>query len=331
METSDSNPRASQASASPKEVQQLRDRIAELSGMIYQLGAHQAQVERPPTTNKHLNKPPEYDGKDKNFCTTFISHLNLYISANPNLFPGDRDKVTFAASYLRGQAFAWFEPHLLREDDPLLEDFSAFTEELTRNLGDPDRERTLTTRLQSLTQIGSTSAYSSAFFKLAAFLHWNDDALRAQFYTGLKPDVKDALALSNVDPISVQELSALAIRLDNRLHERRQESKTRSTNPRLLPHNASRNFSRPNNGANTSSGPRPMDIDATKTERFKPLTSDERQRRMKDNLCLYCGKAGHRVNACPEKPRKSSGRIQATLTPNSKIEFKEVKEPKDSA
>lgn len=331
MDTTGDNPQVPQASASPEEFQELRNRITELSGMIYQLGAHQAQTQRPPAANKHLNKPPEYDGKDKKFCSTFISHLNLYISANPNLFPSDSDKVTFAASYLRGQAFAWFGPHLLRQDDPLLNDYAAFTDELSRNLGDPDRERTMTTQLQSLTQVGSASSYSSTFFKLAAFLNWNDDALRAQLYTGLKPDVKDALALSNVDPATVQDLSALAIRLDNRLHERRQENKTRTPGFRSNQNNLSRNFSRPNTGSTTSSGPRPMDIDATKTERFKPLTNDERQRRMKNNLCFYCGKPGHRVDACPEKPRKSSGRIQATLTPTSKIEFKESEEPKDSA
>jgi hypothetical protein len=314
-----------------EELQELRNRVSELSNALYQLTLQRAQPSPASATNRHINKPPEYDGKDKQFCSTFISHLNLYISVNASLFPTDRDKVAFAASYLRGQAFSWFEPHLLRQDDPLLDDFQAFTEELIRNLGDPDRERSMTSRLQSLTQIGSASSYASNFFKLSAFLNWNDDALRAQFYSGLKSEVKDALALSNVDPTTVQELSALAIRLDNRLHERRQESKTRTFSSRPTPNGPQRNFSRPQTGSTASTGPRPMDLDATKTQRFKPLTNDERQRRMKENLCLYCGKSGHRVDACPEKPRKASNRIQATLTPTSRIEFKETADPKVSA
>ena len=151
MDTS-SDTATPRANISPEELQQLRDRITELSGAVYHL--HQARPAPAPAINKHLNKPPEYDGKDKQFCSTFISHLNLYIASNPSLFPTDRDKVAFAPSYLRGQAFAWFEPHLLRQDDPLLRNYTAFTEELVRNLGDPDRERSMTTRLQSLTQTG---------------------------------------------------------------------------------------------------------------------------------------------------------------------------------
>jgi hypothetical protein len=33
------------------------------------------------------------------------------------------------------------------------------------------------------------------------------------------------------------------------------------------------------------------------------LTKEERDRRLKENLCLYCGAAGHRVFACPKKSK----------------------------
>ena len=47
-----------------------------------------------------------------------------------------------------------------------------------------------------------------------------------------------------------------------------------------------------------------MEVDAVK---HHPLTNSERERRKKNNLCLYCGNAGHKVNDCPElakKPKK---------------------------
>ena len=65
-----------------------------------------------------------------------------------------------------------------------------------------------------------------------------------------------------------------------------------------------------------------MDLDATRSnKRFKPLTPEERKRRYDNNLCLYCGKAGHRAGDCPEKRKTggySKGRINATLVgPNN--------------
>lgn len=267
-----------------------------------------------PVKTPKLKTPPEYDGKNKSACSTFISHLNLYINACPTSFPSDNAKVLFAASYLRDRAFAWLEPHLLHPDTPMLHDFQLFTTELLRNLGDPDRERNTTRKLYALIQTASAAAYSAEFFQLAAFLNWNDDALRAQFYNGLKPEVKDALALANTDPEDVKTLSDLAIRLDNRIHERRMDQK-RSTRP------SHQNYSRisaPTQPAATSvlSRSTPMELDATKSKRFQPLTQEERNRRMENNLCLYCGNPGHRAGECPNKSKSQRpGAIRATLSP----------------
>jgi hypothetical protein len=43
--------------------------------------------------------------------------------------------------------------------------------------------------------------------------------------------------------------------------------------------------------ANSSTGPGPMDVDATTRRRH--LSPAERERRLQNNLCLYCGRAGH--------------------------------------
>lgn len=267
-----------------------------------------------------LKTPPEYDGNNKAACSTFISHLNLYINASPHSFPDDHAKVVFAASYLRGRAFAWLEPHLLRPDAPILHDYSLFVSELLRNMGDPDRERNTTRRLQALTQTSSAAAYSAEFFQLSAFLNWNDDALRAQFYTGLKSEVKDALALSNSDPDSVKGLSDLAIRLDNRIHERRMDQR-RPSRPAAYQTSTKPPFTPRSVTANSPATSTPMEIDATKGKKFQPLTDEERKRRIDNNLCLYCGNPGHRAGQCPNKgkPRRT-GAIRATLSAPDSVE-----------
>jgi hypothetical protein len=54
----------------------------------------------------------------------------------------------------------------------------------------------------------------------------------------------------------------------------------------------------------SGSGITPMDIDSL-DNRSKPkkLTQEERARRIKENLCLYCGESGHRASGCPKKSK----------------------------
>jgi hypothetical protein len=45
-------------------------------------------------------------------------------------------------------------------------------------------------------------------------------------------------------------------------------------------------------------GPTPMVLDANRP-RFQSLSLDERQHRIRNGLCLYCGQKGHMAIACP--------------------------------
>ncbi|KAH9269614.1 hypothetical protein BASA83_008264 [Batrachochytrium salamandrivorans] len=59
---------------------------------------------------------------------------------------------------------------------------------------------------------------------LTADIDWNDAALRSQFYHGLSSEIKDALVHFD-NPSSVSAAMDMAIRIDNRLFERRQEQR----------------------------------------------------------------------------------------------------------
>lgn len=265
--------------------------------------------------SRYLNKPDEFDGKDRNACTTFLAQVRLYISGSPAQFPSEESKVLFTATYLRGRAFAWVEPKLAKED-PILHNFEVFCIEMLKNLGDPEREKTMSKKLRQLKQTASTAAYRTEFDNIAQYLEWDDAALKQYFYEGLKDSVKDSLALTTQDPADLKDFQDLCIKLDNRIFERKQESK--GHRPALpasskKPAHSGRNFGRPAAvQVNTYSGA-PMDLDASHSNRkFKPLTPQERQHRMTNNLCLYCGKPGHRAGDCPMK-KKPTGRVSATL------------------
>lgn len=292
-----------------------------------------------PRSGRHFMKPPEYDGKNRTYCSTFISHLNLYIKGNPAEFPDDTSKVTFAASYLRDAAFRWFEPHLLQEHSQLLYDYNLFLEELERNIGDPDKGRTIIRAIRSLSQTSSASAYTSEFTRLSAYLSdWGEQALMSQYYDGLKDDVKNAMAFADRDFESVAEMSNFAIRMDNRIYERRLDSRRSQTSNR-----PSQTHSKPSQTQHRQSQPPPrnpasgqyqarsnpvssssstdMDLDAARNKRFQPLTEVERQRRMQQRLCLYCAESGHILANCPHRKghKQNTRRLNGTFEDEENI------------
>ena len=89
------------------------------AALAAQAASATAVAHMPSGLGKALNKPSEYDGKDRNACTTFISQLKLYIHGNPLLFVNESAKVLFATTYLKHKAFAWMEPRIMKGTDPI--------------------------------------------------------------------------------------------------------------------------------------------------------------------------------------------------------------------
>lgn len=267
---------------------------------------------------KVLNKPQEYDGKDRNACATFLAQARLYIFGNATLFPNEQTKVLFVATYLRGKAFSWVEPKLLlgEEKVPMLRDFEMFCAEMVRALGDPDREKQMAKKLNALQQTGSCASYRTEFENISQYLQWDKPALKSRFYEGLKPDVKDTLSYVLEEPDDLAKFQDLCVKLDNRIYERKTDAKKENKNKTV----SSTKAINPSTTTQTTSTTRitqsndssAMDLDATRSKPFKPLTPAEKQRRRDNNLCLYCGEAGHRADGCPKKHK--SVKIHATLT-----------------
>uniref|UniRef100_A0A8P4GRA6 CCHC-type domain-containing protein n=1 Tax=Dicentrarchus labrax TaxID=13489 RepID=A0A8P4GRA6_DICLA len=120
--------------------------------------------------------------------------------------------------------------------------------------------------------------------------------------------MKDELAARD-SAASLDELISLAIRLDNRLRERRREKwghsqaspfhalprATISVDPQLAAP-----CKRPSSQVPPEPVEEPMQLGRTH------LTQAERQRRMRSGLCIYCGQHGHFLAACPQLPKKET-------------------------
>jgi len=151
------------------------------------------------------------------------SCAGVVTSANPSRFPDENSKILYASSLMRGPAFVWLQPFVEKSSVyPSLQDFEKFSDAILNQFGDKDAEADTERNIYLLKQKSSVSSYVADFKSLSARLKCNDAADRAQFYRGLKDNIKDELCKSD-RPSSLKSLIDLCIKLDNRLHERKLE------------------------------------------------------------------------------------------------------------
>lgn len=66
--------------------------------------------------------------------------------------------------------------------------------EICKTIGDPDEVASVERHLYLLRQRTSVSAYLADFTHLSVLLKWDSEAESAQFYPGLKDNIKEILA-----------------------------------------------------------------------------------------------------------------------------------------
>ncbi|KAI4880169.1 hypothetical protein NFI96_015536, partial [Prochilodus magdalenae] len=183
-------------------------------------------------------------------------------------------------------------PNLWESNNPACLSSVAFTTAMRRTFDGPVRRRVAATALLNIHQ-GSLSVadYTIDFRTLAAESGWNPEALGALYQQGLNEDLKDELATRDL-PNTLEDLYELAIKLDNRMRERRRASKRTSRGARST-------TSPPKYLVSAApEAPEPMQIGRAH------LTPQEVEQRRREGRCLYCGKKGHMVAQCPAKPGK---------------------------
>ncbi|KAF4776451.1 hypothetical protein HER10_EVM0006305 [Colletotrichum scovillei] len=260
-----------------------------------------------------LSAPITYDGTPGTL-KGFLIQVKNYQNFHHGDFTSETEKVVHAASFLRGRALKWFEPiqeeYLSKEtlDEcstevrDIYSNFNGF-EALRSLFQDPDEKRQAERDLAQLRQTKSAKEYSAEFRRLSAQLDLTDDTKMFMFYQGLKDEVKDELVKLD-RPEDFLQYGELAIRIDNRLYERKKERKERPNTGRKYQWQPQRSFQanqRPrnnwnNNRQSTAYGQHdgPMDLSVAKREDNRPR---------KDFKCYNCDKPGHMARDCRQPKR----------------------------
>ena len=266
-----------------------------------------------------VHLPDLFDGSRQQL-SSFFGQLALYFGFHTDQFPADQPekKILFATTLMRGSAYEWFEGYLddylespndetQREDETneIFQSYEVFKEKLTQTFGDLDKKRAAERKIMALRQMTSVGEYTAQFQKYASKTKWDEDALMAQYYRGLKDEVKDDYVRINPAPETLHEMIEAATKIDTRLYERKLERKG-NYQPRFGARTQSRTH-RPHYGL------QPMELDST--QRHKTLSKQEKERRYKDKLCLYCGKPGHFAKDCRSKRQANQAEAKPKATP----------------
>lgn len=261
------------------------------------------QVQLPPTREAFVPPPAPYSG-DLGSCKSFLTQCSLIFEQQPLTYSNDRAKICYLIGCLRGHALSWASA-VWEKQTRICSSYPEFTAEMKQIFDHPVSGKEATKRLLSLRQGNRSVAELAIEFRtLAAESGWNDEALQGAFLNALSDTMKDELA-SRDEPKKLSDLIDLAIRVDNRLRERRRERASKVlpsvktiTLPASLP---SATVSAPPTVAYQSvAEPEPMQLGRAH------LNPEERQRRINTRSCLYCGQFGHFLSSCPVRPVKDT-------------------------
>ncbi len=137
--------------------------------------------------------------------------------------------------------------------------------------------------------------FTLAFRTLAAQTGWPDDPLKLHFRRGLNPELQTELACRD-EGKTLDQLIDLSICIDNMIRSRRPSrgSTFRSLNPPVVPEQEAMQVGHAH------------------------ISPEDRDRRYRQNLCLYCGQAGHVKISCPTIPKQHASSVVSQSFNSSK-------------
>jgi Domain of unknown function (DUF4939) len=302
-----------------------------------------------------VKEPDTFDGSDPRKLNNFILLCNLYFRQNSAYSDDSAKVNFALSHLRGLALDLFEPTLLDSEDIPeWLEDWPTFLQSLRLYFGpiDPTGDAEDSIDNLKMRENQRIVKYDVEFNRLAIRTGWNNTVLRHRYYSGLAERIKDIMG-QQAKPTTLEDTKKLAHAIDARYWERLREkshsdkshskSDNRSDNKSdKKSNNNSQSSSSQNNSNNKSSSKSHShsnsnshshshnnksgkSSNSTSASSDKPaysdklkdgkLTSQERQRRLDNDLCLYCGETGHKADACTKKgssSTKAKGRAAKT-------------------
>ena len=144
---------------------------------------------------------PDLYYRERSKLNSQLLQLEFYFTlVNKNI--KDKEKVIFAAFYMRGRALNWISTDMTRyidNDDPdnnikeWIEDFGKFKKRIRMIFGPANKKALAESIIQTLRQTTLASDYNIIFRYYAAKTDWNNDIQISIYKRGLKDNIQDKL------------------------------------------------------------------------------------------------------------------------------------------
>jgi hypothetical protein len=260
-----------------------------------------------------LSKPIEFAGRRED-TAMFLAQCQMHFRSSPTHFPDVASKIFFVGSFLRGEAFAWFDAVYLGVASTTPPTLPASYEEFAlafRTTFGEDRQMRSDKVLQdlfALQQTSSVQAYSTRFIQLASRLSIDATTESALFRRGLKPDVQKFLLTMPERLNDLTFMVAEASRFDDAFFSISRSSYS----------GVASSFK-----SSSSSSPSAAPVAASSSTRGGVaqgrVTTSERARRVANNLCRYCGGVGcpgaSSTELCLVLSKRGAGKASADPSP----------------
>ncbi len=234
---------------------------------------------------------------DRRYLKGFLAKMNLIFMISPDRFQTDEAKVIYIISRLYGNAMNW-AASLIENQDPCLTNYDEFISKINSVYGSFDSTFVANQRLRTIRQrrIGDVRNYILEFNRYADESSWNEEAKMDAFLAGLNDQIASRILEMFPGPRSLSAMQTIAARIDSRIAANRNffNPQNRSNN---RPRNNNNKFNKKKwNSNKKSSNPKP----------HGPLSEEEKERRRRENLCLYCGSSQHSLDNCPLKNKNKN-------------------------
>lgn len=249
---------------------------------------------------ERVNMPEEYKG-DRKKTLHFLYQTSIVFEAQAEVYVDDASKIRFVCSYLKGSAGKWAETQNKKGNFKNIR-FDDFKKMLVEAFGEFDSHKENLDKIKTLKQTGACADYTMQFNIYASETNLDEISKLDYFKEGLKEKLLDLMVTID-EPDTVSEYQKIAIKFDNRIHDREvKRRKGNNPNPnRPHPPTEPKKIIKTIDNSTKVEGPAPMDLDSIQVMitnavqsavGYKPrssLTPDQREHRRVNKLCIYCG------------------------------------------
>ena len=245
-------------------------------------------------------KPSKYDGKGD--ATPFLVQLELFFMAQATRFVADEARIALFGSCIVGDALTWFTQLVKANGMNFPVYWLKLRQDFQERFATTADRPTAVNQLINIRQLPRerVMAYANRLHYLANIAEYPDPVLQDFFLRGLRTELQTGM-------ITVPRGNNLADSIKSAIALEVQQEEMKLVIQRSVNTN--------NHRTDYRSVDR-MQVDVVK---FKALTTEEKQRRRAEGLCLYCGLPGHIANRCPEKksqPYKTTVALAASNAEN---------------